>query len=201
MTRLTSGMRETLLDKLLEHRFKDEASEQVVLFKRFADLVYNDLYPKNIQTAMMKLASGWLSESDDFHVQFGAQNRYASLDFNGRQGLPRDIFRLTTYVDVKDRVRRRFPAKDHGKTITVYSEDHALSVQYEALLTTAKELNEVIAQARRETFAALKQATTIKSLLAKWPELEPFIVVKKKIQLPALPTEHLNSILGLPVGA
>lgn len=79
--------------------------------------------------------------------------------------------------------------------------DNPLCQQFYDQEAVKKELDDKAATVRAQVLAACKQVTTVKKLLAAWPEakeLLPAELEEAKINLPALVVADLNALIGLP---
>lgn len=79
--------------------------------------------------------------------------------------------------------------------------DHPLTVRFHNIETTARVLKDKTDVISAQVRGSLSSFTTIKKLLAAWPEVKellPETVVESKPQLPAVLVKDLNKLIGLP---
>lgn len=197
MTKLTTRIRERIVHDLMQHRFNEDAQKLVADRAVFALDVYDAVYSGAEQKRMAGLPTGWLQESTRIGVQFGGSRGYTQLEFSG------DVYGTVRSVMMKkaDDVRRRVQHTHESGCAMAFDADHPLSEAYDALAAREKSLCEAIDTAKRQSEAAISNATTAKRLIELWPEIEPFVEKHMDVPkaLPILPTSQLNALLDLPV--
>jgi hypothetical protein len=197
-TRLTNDIRDSIVAKLMKHRFGDAIDTLIKDRAAFAEKIYNDVYPETQRHRMASLPAGWLPEDSDLSVEFNGQARgYTRLPFDGSFYGPMARFRSKV-----ERVHRRILNKhDHSACAKSYDATHALAVEYGQLSDRFDSLKAEFETAERKASAALASVTTIKRLIETWPEIEPFAKEFDETppKLPAIPTSDLNQLLDLPV--
>lgn len=96
----------------------------------------------------------------------------------------------------------QFPGKRIvPRTKCVILADDPLVQQFHALDAEEKDLRDRRSTIRAQVRAALNSVTTVKKLLAVWPEakeLLPENLEEAKVNLPALAVNDLNTMIGLP---
>lgn len=199
--RLTNDLRETLLYKMLTHRFGEEIVQLVKDRAVFATKVYNDVYDETARRSMAKLPAGWLAEDRALKVKFG--NDYSELHFDGRC-IYGDVLRCTPqkFRDAKSVVERRVAYNHHNGCAKVYSVREPLAIEFGQLRDRIKDIKAGIERAKGHTDPALKKFSTLQALVKEWPEIEPFAMPYIKsppVPLPALPTQSLNELYKLPI--
>lgn len=200
-TRLTNDLRDTIATDILRHRFNEQVDALIADRAALADAVYNDIYRKADREKMEALPKGWLPEETNIGVQFGAPgSRYESLEFSGQ------FYGKLSALRAKredERVTRRVPHKHRSGCVKVYEEAHKLAIRHQEIDARQSALMAEYDAASRQTKAALVSVSTIKRLIEVWPEVAPFAARHEDAprQLPAVPTEKLNEMLGLPVAA
>lgn len=176
--RLSQIMRETILQRLMDHAFgwreKQLAADERVL----GDSVYEDLYPTSMQKRMSDFPDGFFRKTDNIAILFGEQ---------------RDILHFT---------RLRLSAYAHGSHEGTRSYDarDPLSIRYFDIYGRKMALSEEKSRTRSATKAALDACTTIKNLLEAWPEAAPFVsdfAARRPVLALTVSIRDLNSRLGL----
>lgn len=177
-TRLTKFMRSKVLERLVDHAFKDRRKGIVAMRYDLGDLVYADLYPTKDRAAMAKLPAGFLPEQDAVQVTFGGQ--WYNI-----------CFRKVVRVAVSHSSGR---SRD-------YPSDHMFADMQSEISKHTSDLRADEELARAEAKAALNSCSTVKQLLELWPEVEPFVsdfvVTPAKTKALALSIPDLNAHLGL----
>ncbi len=195
--KLTKAHREEILKRTLSHAFGARALALAKAFAALAEDVYNDVFSEKDRKLMQSLPESWLPTDNDISVEFGVGFR--SLYFNGRNahisGLSDDV-----YAEIENKYKR-FPYQRRQGCLKAYAADHDLSVKAEELSNQVKALKVEVEAASNITRVALDRATTLRNLISGWPEIEPFttFIPRDRPSLPAIQTDALNSILGLPV--
>ena len=193
-TRLTVSIREAITRAALSHLFADEVKALIDAKAEFAASVHEDLYKKSDRQKMDELPDGWLVNAENIGVQFGTV--FSRVYFNGyTYGV---LIKATKY---KREDRKRVLAKHSSGCAKVYDATHKLSIKHADLDGRERDLRQAYEAAERQIKAALGEVTTIKRLIETWPEIAPFAekYETEKPSLPALPTQHLNKILDLPI--
>ncbi len=201
-TRLTNDLRDTIASDILRHRFNEQVDALIADRAAFAEAVYCDIYRKADRDKMDALPKGWLPECSRVGVQFGASgSRYENVNFDGAFYGPLGAMR-TRVKDAPSTDRRMQNRHAHG-CAKVYEDQHKLSIRHQELDARFSALKEEFEAAKRQTSAALASVNTIKRLIEVWPEVAPFASKHEDAprQLPSVPTEKLNEMLGLPVAA
>ena len=176
--RLTREMRNLILSKMMKHAFGDRTA---ILDKEFSLLgqdVYNDVYPNSLQAKMKALPDGFLPTNSHMHVSFGGQ--IANVSF----GCSLRVSAALGYNPTKI-----YPASD------------GLSVKYFELDKQRHVLDEERDKAKAAARAALNSCNTTRSLLAVWPEAEPFLreyLEPPPVRALTLSIPDLNKQLRLP---
>lgn len=195
-TKLTNWMREAIVKAVVAHRFAEPAMAIVARRAALAAKVYDDLYSAADQKKMAALPRGWLPESNDMYVKFGAGS-YDRLPFNG-----------STYGNVSsvtpklETAKRRIIADHDGGCVRTFDGTNPICSEYDLIEAEHKELSAQIQSATKQAEAAVASVSTVKRLIDLWPEIEPFASKyedEAKPNLPALPTAQLNALFKLPV--
>lgn len=201
-TRLTNDLRDTIASDILRHRFSEQVDALIADRAAFAEAVYCDIYRKADREKMEALPKGWLPECSKVGVQFGSTGRsYETVSFDGSFYGPLGSMR-TRVKDAPSSDRRMQNRHAHG-CAKVYDDQHKLSIRHQELADRHSALKADFETAKRQTMAALASVSTIKRLIEAWPEVAPFATKHEAAprQLPSVPTEKLNEMLGLPVAA
>lgn len=203
MAKLLVHTRDTIEERLLRNRFGPVVHSLATDYAALAVEVYNTVYPRAARDRMEALPAGWLSEVPGFMVRFGETgNRVETLNFDGRQNIYRDLARASDDKLMKDlpQVLRRIPYKDKGSVVAVFAEDDRHARIHAELTERLQTLAVQISTTRKEARTALDSFSSEASLLKGWPEVAPFMPKYVPApNLPALPRERLNAVLGLPL--
>lgn len=194
--RLTTADRESIAKGMLKHRFAKDAARLVKDRAAFALAVYEDIYKPKDRAAMEALPKGWLPEKDHIAVKFA--DKFTQLPFSGCVSLGYDYRDLASV----EAINRRVIGKHANACAAVYEATHKLAIRYELLSQRRSAFKQELREAETQITAALGSVTTTNRLLELWPEASPFVAslgVKAATALPALPTDKLNAMLGLPV--
>lgn len=197
-TRLTNDLREKIANDILRHRFNEQVDALIADRAALAEAIYNDIYRKAEREKMDALPNGWLPEETNIGVQFVA--RYENFEFNGH--FYGKLGALRTKRE-DDRVSRRVQFRHRVGCAKVYEEGHKLAVHHAELDARWSAMKAEYEAASRQTMAALASVSTIKRLIEVWPEVAPFVAKydEQPCNLPSVPTDKLNEMLGLPVAA
>lgn len=121
----------------------------------------------------------------DHHIYMNVGGCQAYAQFNGTtSGWPRN-----------NRVYKVSPAK------FTLEADAPLAVEFRAIEAEEKDVDEEESNLRANVIGALSKVGSVKRLLDMWPEakeLLPSDLSPVKAQLPAVRTEDLNAMIGLP---
>lgn len=204
--KITNWMRESIVNDMLNHRFKGVYAGLVKQGIALADDVYKEFYDEATRRQMSRLPEGWLPEDDDLGVQFGTSgSSYIALDFSGswinHSSTSAGDLRPPNFVWKKD--NRRLLSKDKGKCVRKYEKDHPFSARYFAIMKEIGEQVELYSKARKMAKQGVAQATTLKRLREVWPECWPFAKrFEDNDARPGLPVPQiasLNEMFKLPV--
>lgn len=178
-TRLTMEMRDAIQQKLITRAFDAREKAQAAEKAALADAVYNDIYPAKVQAIMEGLPKDFFPYDNDLKVSFHGEV------VNLRWG----------------REARRVAHGHQYSVATIYPKDHKLTKRYDAWKKAERELTAEKDKAKSRARALLKSVTTIKRLIAVWPEVKPFVEVYENQPgrggLPAIPMGELNKSLNL----
>ena len=192
--RLNNDMRDLILKRAIEHRFKKLAEDLNNKHAEFALKVYRSLFTAKEASLIESLPKGWLREGSEFQVQIAGAYTYLSL--NGSSAF------LGIPITKKEVTMRRIPAKFASAAATVIDAGTPLADEHSYLANETQAIKEKIREAERSLRAVLNNAKSLGALLKSYPELEPFtkgMTPERLATLPAVPREKLNSMLDLPV--
>ena len=182
--RLTESMRYAIQGAMIAQRFKAEEERLKREERELALAVYRDIYPGDVRTLLSRVPEGFLLRSESVLVSFDGEMKL--LNFGER-------------LPVKqEHDRHRCAAK-------VYAGGDPLTVRFTQLRGEDEVMKAQMAEARASIKAVLSSVTTIKKLIAVWPEAEPFAAPYNSTQGDAtavraltVPLPKLNALLGLP---
>jgi hypothetical protein len=150
--RLNDRVREAILRRILEHAF-GKAREAIAADREsLARLVYDDVYPSDIQRKMLRLPEGFFETGTQICVSMGGQ---------------------CVQFDIPDRL---VAWKHHyfNRPAATYPADHPFTKLHNELHARTLRLDEESSRARAQAMAVLQSCETCKQLVAAWPEAEPF---------------------------
>ena len=178
--KLTTGIRDSVLHQLLEHRFEKEEQGLGAAQEQLALDAYDLLFPDALRKQLEALPEGFVPTNVQVRVKLGDSRYYRHLNF------PRGI-------------RKRVRAADDNK-VFLLEPDHPIYVRLFELEARESALEEAKDLARHQANAALNSVTTVAKLVSVWPEVAPFVqkyIDAPKPTLPALPIPSLNQMLNL----
>lgn len=194
--RLTNALRESLRDDILRHRFQKETDDLLDRRAKFAEKVYNDIFPKKTREKMKALPEGWLPTRSSIKATFGTD--YVILYFNGTTS---SFSQKLRYGSDRDYVYRPVLASKDSNVAKAYEANSELADEYTDVYRETEDLVEKISRASSGVMAVLNSVTTLGALVKGWPEIEQFTrkyVITNPSTALALPTQELNVMLGLP---
>lgn len=176
--RLTDSKRETIVKRLLNHKFGEAEAALNERQKEFANKVYRDCYPEDLRKAMAVLPQGFLRETSHIAVQFGGDYERLNLPQPEPQA-----------------------CKFSGSCTKVYDANHPLCAEYRIIAQHEAGLAEQRMDLQAEARAVLDNCSTVNRLLTVWPELGPFCRDMRDSPRRDLmvPRDDLNKTFGLPV--
>lgn len=194
MTRLTNSIRAAICANAIAARFDETKETHQVRRSGFAYKVFNDCFTMRQRNDMASLPEGWLPTVSSIAATFATSFQW--LSFNGRlSGRAGSMINGTKF----DAPPVRIPADRLSSALKVYDADHPLAKEYTAITESDGTLREEIDKATRMVSATLDTFTTVEKLVEGWPEVAPFIPeASAPVQLPAIPRDALNDMLGLP---
>lgn len=194
--RLNREMRSEICDALMLHRFEQPLRDLFAKRAELADKLHRDVYKRQL-SKMDELPEGWLPTYSGIKVQAGADVYF--FNFNGvwsvRSGPGTVIYAVEVASD-----QRRCPAMDSSYDVKkVYDAGSAMADEITDIVRETQQMEQSISEAQKQVGVTLDQFVTVEKLVEAWPEVTPFIPEKQRpVSLPALPTQQLNDMLGLP---
>ncbi|WOB87340.1 MULTISPECIES: Nmad5 family putative nucleotide modification protein [unclassified Providencia] len=201
MTRLTNSLKEVITQNALE-------KSGVIQQEKELDLKYNKLA---LEVRIEALGGESKAKEMD-----GLYSKAVELTEKLRQSVNEDIgvhyaLRHRLYASFGGmRLWLKYGKKENGDNTylltpcdskCLFAADHPLSIKFSELEDEKRNITNKVKDVKSNVTAALNSVTTVKRLLAIWPEakeLLPKDAEKASVQLPALKVEKLNEIIGLP---
>lgn len=203
--KLTRGIRESIRNDMLRHRFSSEFRELVAERKAVAHAILRHVIPEDVLRRAADLPEGWLPNLHQFHVKIAGS--FTELHLSGG-GLYGDILKAQPSDFKYDRAGIPVPAKyDHRSALGILdragSQDELqLVTWHERVESETSDLTKRVREAMKIADGVLARASTLNRLRELWPEAAPF-TKRHEVgapALPAVPTEELNKLFDLPVG-
>jgi len=175
--RLNEQYRQTILRRALARAFDSEEERMRASELLLGGMVYDDVYPKEVQRLMSKMPEGFLPIATSLTVAFDGE------------------------VDQVRFGERRVADKDNSfKPVVNYESDHPIAVEHSEVSKRRRDLNARREKARRDVLALLESCRSSSQLLATWPEAAQFMdsmsPTSQVVDL-AVPVEEINLELGL----
>ena len=200
--RLTVAMRENICRRLLRHRYSARVLDLIERQKVFAADVLADLWTPEERQLLDSLPAGWVPKVTHLGVKLGGQDSsYVSINLDGSYAITSGLSFVRPEGHSYEHQSVRVPYNANNACIRRYDPNHPLAQRYELLSQERSRLSEEIARTKKIVEAQLEEYSTVQSLLKNWPEVEPFLgkYLTPPVRLPALPNQHLNELLDLPV--
>ena len=204
MTRLTKGRKRTLLEALTKRRFEPLYLALITEGRAIAEEFYKAAFSQQERLQMEALPDGWLPTDDSLDFNVGGQRRRIDWDgaIGGAYQWKPTSADIPTAFDMPENVNKLLPWKYYRCYAGIpIPADSALAVRLSELDQKLTTLNEEYMTSWIKLRAALDCVSTVKQLLAGWPEVEPFVPIEwrgVKTNLPAIPVMKLNEMLDLP---
>ncbi len=193
-TKLTNYSRNVIRGRLLKPGFERDVQALYARFALFAVEVYDDVYSPHIRAKMGALPKGWLPTTEHICVRFGGDD--ARLSFNGHAY--NRLFDIAT--EQPQPQDRRVRDHDKGRFVMAYGHDSEMTTGYLDLRVLWEDLTRNMNEAWNVSGVVIADARTVEGLLKSWPEAEPYCkdLLRAKVDLPDIPRDRLNKMLGLP---
>lgn len=182
---------ESIATALVQYRFTSEVDAMREENTRLAHLCYRKHWAPEQIALMDTIPDGWL----DTTSQVEARTNQAECLMSFGKNYQFKFFASPPPVYVK------FPkARQYLETRLIFEQPFAETINDHAQKLST--LTQQIRQAHFDATKVIKSTSTLKRLVASWPEVEPFArqyMNATKPQLPAIRTETLNTQFKLPV--
>lgn len=191
--RLTTDIRDNIATKLLTQRFADDVNNIRKQYAELATDIYKFALSDSERRRINRLPEGWVPTSTIMYVNI--QGERESLHFSGYVTLNTRYVKVTNPEDVE----RRVPDAWGYHAPILVPTSSALSERRALLNNRLSDLKGDIQQTQAEVMALLKQSTTVKALVKKWPEVAAFTPKEDDIPatLPSVIVSQVNERLGL----
>jgi hypothetical protein len=201
--RLTNEIRSAIIEATLLHRFEKVLLSDAALR---ADTAYRIWKSVMTPTGLAKLESvpeGWLPTKHTICVRLlpddvpSNKAVYYELPFSGNHA---HISQGILPGGYKGRPHKSYVAPDNWPPTHTINDPDFIQQVMDVIEFTSDRIKQI--KEAREALGVVNEFTTSEKLLMAWPELEPFVTPNlpaPKPQLPALQTDRLNTLLGLPV--
>ena len=177
-SKLTISQKETIVNRVLAHRFDKATAALAAQTSAFAELAWRAVVTDADRLAVAKVPPDWLPKTAELRLKLG--EAYHVVYFSPAREIPQ-CKRRTHVFDAHHPVTTAFRMLQDDTTLSYAAERDA----------------------KQAINAVFQQATTLPKLLKIWPEVEPFVygLGATSANLPAVQTEQLNKLLDLPVEA
>lgn len=180
-TRLTKGLRDSILYALNKRAFKKEFEELEKIEHQLADDVYNKLYTKKQIKLMQELGNDFFIRRNEICARFHFDLGELYLD---------------DYRTFGEAHKSYYAA-------VVFDCDDPITLRYQKFKADEEELEMKRQQKYREAETIVNSCKTVKKLVELWPEIEPMLAsmnIHVQEERPMLPVkvENLNEIFELP---
>lgn len=177
MTRITNTIAEGIAKAVTDHAFSERIATAKEALEAAALAAYRYHYGEESINRMNALPDGWLPCISRLDFAINGQRLFARI------GKPVQI----TYLENEGWVKIN---GDVPEAVALQRAAHALD-----------RLEKERSDAESEALRAVKRFSTIKALVAGWPEIAPFAAKfdANKPSLPVVIPAELNAKLGLPV--
>jgi hypothetical protein len=175
--KLTNDMRTEIIIRAVNGTLKSRKSAIKAESNALAILVYDQLYPTDVQHQMSKLPDYFFKQTSTVYAQMTTSERSHDL-----VALVLDSSRKISAVD-NEWKRPKW---------NCMGVDNAITARIEKLVSKRKKLNQDSDNLREKLRVMLKGITTMKKLAEEWPWGEAYY----KDQLPVQPTENLPAVRG-----
>lgn len=211
MTALSKATRETIARKALKDRFTADYQALAVRRAALAQSVYEAAYTAEQRALIESLPEGWLQEQVYMTANFAGATDH--VYFDGSTSNRRYRYRTGKQEPEGSELFNNVRVEPTGKSdrrALPYNEERVnipagpIVDEHRSIHADEQALNKLVNDTLRTTRATLAQFTTLKALIAAWPEIEPTAravcpeVARVAKQLPAVVTAELNKTLGLP---
>lgn len=173
--KLTRELREKILKKLLDHRFKNEQDALNKETQAMSAKIYASKYTPELLGLMAQLPKNSFKKLGSFKVRVGDRWEY---------------FRLDTSVEI---------LYSDSQACFDLVPDSAVGKELYNLVGRKNKLHARRSEAYNQVWEVLNSVTTINRLIKVWPETEPFVkeYLFDSPTLPAVPVQQLNELLEL----
>ncbi len=198
--RTTIDMREKIVQRLIEYRFKAEVEAMVDWQDQLAHQAYQEGFLKIEHEIMAGLPQAWLPVATHVRFQVGPSTHdQVSLPFNGRQFEKGNLYSMAR---PRDNIYKPFPACKNGGVLKIFDDDSVIGKSYHLMVAAKDDLVKRVEEARKQAKVAVNAVSTIGAMINNWPEIEPFVRDFMRgepvANLPMLPVPKLNAIFDLP---
>lgn len=199
MTKLTKSIRGAITHDVLKHRFQDQALKLKGQHSKLAHRVYKDILGASNLKKMKTIPKGWLPTTNRIKVRAG---EIFDLYLSGR--MPGNNFNTYTETIVDGYLPIPQSMEGNYKCLKIYAPNTSIGLAISNHRKDIDSLTTVVNESAAEVRSMLTSCTTIKKLVAIWPEVEPFTLKHLSngatpMHLPIKSVDSLNKLLDLPV--
>lgn len=199
---LRKEIRQRVLEKVLEHRFKGNYLKLADDFAKLAHEAYDATYPKAMQRRMNRLPDKWLPQKDHIvwsHSRHGWYYLYFDA-YNVVSRGGRDRFFYCPKAPQQSTFKRMLYCDFDGPA--PYDPSNPITQKLFALLNQNDVLGKQYEEARAQALWALSRYRTVKALQTGWPEMYDLCkkTLKEDVALPVPVADigFLNKVFKLP---
>lgn len=200
MTRITNAIKDALVTALLSRAFKTKCEAVMSRWDNWSEEVYKDVLGKDLDK-INSLPEGWLRTDTDMSVKLG--NDVIKVYFGGGPHWSLPSAFKSAGISSRKSIAKRLPNKMINAVTKIYDVDHPIAAAHETIRRDEVDLSKEIEDAARTTKAVIDSVSTVKRLIAVWPEVDEFARPyledgERKALLPDIPRAALNKALNLP---
>ena len=170
MTRLTNAMRDSLLEKLLNASFFEQAQSCLDMQADFVRRVYEDALADDLPL-LETMPKDWLYTTTSFKVTLANSEADLRCNFGLNWTLPHHFDQAGASRELQSFALPY--GRRHG-SLKVYDAKHPLAREYFRLRSEQADLVRKIDQAAKYATAVMKAVTTVEKLIQRWSAVATF---------------------------
>ncbi len=176
--KLTNAQRDTILKRIIAHRFDTQRDALKAKGTDLADKLYQVMYDDADRAILLSAPQGFFAYNHSIDVWMSNPKRHERFFFS-----------------------KRMPLKAVTNHWLEIDSTHPLYSAFDEWFDAQKAFYADKSAAEKQVSATLQSFSTMNKLVAEWPEVAPFITGLTPVikNLPAINVSALNALLDLPV--